>query len=108
MHDFRSCGFQYLNYSERSIRCCLDVSQCFYCANFFFLFLPFYASLHHIAFSNSVIHLCLASPNSSSSVMPVSRNRVSPELAYPGITLFLSTSIPHLLKSQPMDKKLQA
>ena len=32
----------------------------------------------------------------------------SPELAYPRDTLFLSPSIPHLVKSQPMDKKLQA
>jgi len=30
------------------------------------------------------------------------------ELEYPGDTLFLSPSIPHLVKSQPIDKKLQA
>src|SRR6218665_3524678 len=30
------------------------------------------------------------------------------ELAYPGDTPFLSPSLPHLVKSQPMNKKLQA
>ena len=45
---------------------------------------------------------------SANRIVPVPRNRVSPRTSVAEGILFLSPSIPHFVKSQPMDKKLQA